>query len=199
MEPTLRMCKGQVLAIPAFDQAGGFPGCYIYVNFGGPRHPMVWASNVVVDNGANSMDAVIHVDPEVATLPLSRRKALLAYQWLDAMVVFRDGARPGKQVLDKVHMIVFLNTLARRTPWQDTPDFEIRMHAALRRLLVTEDSIMAMLANDFRLDTAAVRSLCAESPNEAARLLDDVAESFAAKWSVDIDLVYDRLQEILLW
>ncbi len=189
---------GGAKKLPAFDNEGrGFRDAYIVVNFDGPKHADIWASNFCKSYPDGTQEAMIQVNPDLRTLEKEKQKTILAHEWIEVMVKFRDGHRESKRVAGKIDMVVLFNTLRRRAFWQDSAEFASKMHSALRYLLVSRESIEEMLKADFEKSITDLRNMVTHEPNTAVKLIPKLIESFGAKWSVDVELVYDRLQEIL--
>ena len=71
------------------------------------------------------------------------------------------------------------------------------MHAALRELLVSTESLTEMLSELSHMSPAQLASLVSEDPKSADKIIRNLVNCFSAKWSVKRELVYDRLYEML--
>lgn len=208
MSPTLDGVPGEEMRLEAFDEVSGkgFPGSEIIVTFAGPGHPSVLASNDVQElgvreDGQKVWAGVIAVSPRVCDFSAHRRKHVLAHEWIEVMMAMRDEGRDGKKVdLERLDMVVMFSTLKMRCLWQDTPEFTVQMHSALRRLLVSEQSLAEMAEEKFGVKISDLKTSTSMSRQDVAKVvrqLRQLAEAFAGEWSVDRDLVYDRIREML--
>ena len=199
MEPTLYVrLSGEVVKVPAFDEdtRTGFDGSQIILSLAGPDHPKIWAANNVKKNEDGSYVGVIHLNSQALELPATHRKVILAHEWIEVLMAMRDGQRPKTMPLGKVELALLYNTLHMRSPWQDPPDFELQLHQAIRYLLVTKASLEE-LAYEFGTSLSSIVELVKTNPSEAGTLIRQLANTYSAKWSVDLPLVFDRLQESL--
>jgi hypothetical protein len=189
------------LKLRVFDEQSqlGFKGNWIVVRVGEPSHPKILACNIVSQRDTDGMDAVIIVnpDPNVLALPADKYKVMLAHEWIEAMMAFRDKGRPDKQLnLAKIEMALLFNSLHLRSPWQDSPDFSIEMHGALRRLLVSRELVSEMTA-EFGTSLEQIKKLLEAKDRQVAELVRKIGHAFAQRHSVDHQLVFDRFLEIL--
>ena len=190
--------QGDEFKVAAFsDQGDGFPECYIIVDFKGMGCPKIWACNVVQKKDDGTYDAVIHVSSDFFEQPAFKRKMILAHEWIEVMMAFRDGERPSKQIdLDKVQMAILFNILQLRAPWQDSLEFDTEMHGALRTLLVSGQSIRE-LAEEFGTAIETIQQQVKAEPAKAGAIIRKIAATFNARHSVDLPLVFDRFRDVL--
>lgn len=189
---------GGAKAYKAFGENGlGFKDCYIVVNFDGPKHEGLYAHNFVREYPSGKKEGIIQLNPIVREKEKYRQKEILAEEWIEVMMKFEGILGGEHQVLGNFEMAMLFNNLKRRTFWQDSRDFLIKMHAALRRLLVSSHSIEEMLIEDFGSSIQKLKGLVATDSNGARVLIEKFLLSFAGRWDVEKGLVFDRLQETL--
>lgn len=189
---------GGAKAYRAFDGNGlGFQDCYVIVNFDGPKHDGLLAHNFVREFPDGKKEGIIQLNPIVRTKKKHRQKEILAEEWIEVMMKFEGTLGGEHQVLGNFEMAMLFNNLKRRTFWQDSRDFLIKMHAALRHLLVSSQSIEDMLIEDFESSIQKLKRLVTTDSNEARVLIENFLLSFAGRWDVERGLVFDRLQETL--
>lgn len=193
--------------VEAAGQNQGYPGKWIIVRFGGPTHAGVWASSSIGKTESGEIVGIIHVNPELLkTVQEEMRRIVLAHEWIEVMLGFAtNGDSPYHRSIsdsNKIAMAIMYNGLARRTLWQDSPDEVLLMHAALRRLLVSEESldgIMSQFASVFggikNLDE--LRELCESDANNAYQQIKLLCSLFSSQKNVGVKTVEDRVQEIL--
>ena len=95
MMPTLRAVPGETMRLPAFDESNGkgFRSSTIVVKFA-HKHPKLWASNIVKEEDDGSWKAMICVNPELLEEPKAKQKTVLAHEWIEVFLAFRDRERP---------------------------------------------------------------------------------------------------------
>lgn len=198
MKKTLRRFCG-AKRFKAFDKEHqDFTNCFIVVNFNGPAHPNIYASNWIKTSPSGMKIGVIQINPQIYELPIEEQKMLLGEEWIEVMLKFAGRLGEAQKVFGKIKMAIVFNSLKRRTFWQDSPDFEICMHAALRYLMVSKPSIEELLeSKHFNLTLNDLRKSVLEGSKDALEIMENFVVAFAGKWSVERELVWDRLQEIL--
>jgi len=196
MEPTLRNF-GQSLEIQAFDETGlGFENSYIYVNLSGAYHPSIVASTVIKSDKDGHIRAYIEVSPQVREFTIVKQKMVLALEWLHAMLGLRDGGFVGSaKISGNIELAILFHSLRRRSPWEDSPELKTQLHSAMRHLLVSTESMEEALNETSDIGMQEIRKLIQADPNRAFNIIENFVMFFASKWSVDSDLVFDRLQE----
>jgi hypothetical protein len=199
MEPTLRNL-GQDLKITAHHEYEecGFEGRRILVKLGGAAHPRILASTIISESGDGSIQANINVNPRLAELSPEKQKMVLAHEWIHAMIAFRDETTGNINSMTQAEMLIFSGWLKRRSIWFDSAELSADMHTALRELLVSRASIEEMLSEDFKMTDRDLAALVRNDPNGAYQVINTLAPTFAGKWSVDENLVFDRLREIVV-
>ena len=199
MDQTLNCVPGVQFALNMYDDSGfGFPGSVIVLNFAGECHGKIWAANFVKKEGT-TYHGYIEVNADLAKQKPELRKMILAEEWLEVMMGLRDkenGAMQ-KRIKDKVGLAVLFNSLKRRGFWQDSPGQQMTLHAALRLLLVSKESVEKMLAETFDESLDTLKQKVCVNPNDATKLISDLVMLYAATYTVNGELVWDRVMEIL--
>ena len=199
MESTLReMIPGRRMKFSASNGSGDFPDSYIVVDFGGPEHADVWATNNVHFNEGEPPHAFININPELLKEPSEKRKLVYAHEFIEVILTLKNKKRPEKRVIkDKVMLNVMFNKLKQRCLWQDSKEFESSLGNALRLILVSEESIREFARETLYMEVSEIRKKISEDPDEMGNNINNLATGFAAKYSVELDLVYDRIRETL--
>ena len=202
----------QLEVIPAYDRDDliedqdrkGFPDREIVVNLGGDLSGessggKVWATCVVAeDEKTGEIVAYVEADQSLMSATKDQQKMALAHEWIHAMLAFKGDFRGLKIVSGQAEMLALFHSLKRRSYWQDSAEFSSALHKALRELLVSEDSIREMLAAEpFNTTIEDLRVKWNKDPVSEYVTIRNLIEMFAGKWSVDMDLVVDRLQQLL--
>ena len=199
MIPTLRNL-GQELIVSAYHEhtQEGLKDLHIVVDLDGAKHPTILAATIVSEGEDGKPCAIINVNPALRDLPETRQKMVLAHEWVHSMVALRDGKVGEVNSVDKVQMLIFSGWLRRRSLWCDSPEQLNEMHTALRQLLVSRESVEEMLTGEFHMSIEELAALVREDPNRAYLGITNLVLAFAGKWTVDEDLVFDRLREMLM-
>jgi hypothetical protein len=124
------------------------------------------------------------------------RKTVLATEWLEVMAGFVDKGRPHKRVLNQVDLILLFRSLRLPAHWQNNRDELLAIEAALRLLLVSEESLHEMAEKDLNFKLRDLRKLIQANHSEAMQRLWQLVHRFSEKWSVESPLVIERLREV---
>ena len=122
---------------------------------------------------------------------------MLAFAW--------DGRSPHHQTLSQSHkidMTMMFSAIKKRTLWQDSKDELLLMKAALRRLLVSKESLEKMISDNQSVfepvsNLASWADLCATDPSTATNLIGLMCAIFSHTKKVNPKTVEERIQEIL--
>ena len=205
MSATQKISVETVLKVPAHSNGQGIPEGAIVVSVKAPAHQDVWATNVVA-NPNDSLVGFIFVNPDLLNAPESLRKFVLAHEWIEVMLAFAwGGTSPYHQSLlqnHKIDMTIMFSAIGRRTLWQDSPDELLLMNAALRRLLVSKESLETMIHEHQPVfepvkSLASWADLCATDPETARNLIVLMSTIFSHTKKVTSEIVEERIQEIL--
>lgn len=187
----------------AAGELEGFPGVEIIVSYDATDDPDILAANTAMcDPETGNLTGIITVSP-ILCRPTKKAgwellKAVLAEEWIEVMLKIRDGdTSMAKTVAGKEKLVLLFSKLKRPVLWQDTPDEYQKMAFAMRKLLVSEYSLRELAHTKLNTNFNELRKLADDDPNRAMQLLHDFAEMFSAEWQVDIDLVWDRIQEVM--
>jgi len=127
-----------------------------------------------------------------------QRKLVLAEEWLEVMLGFRDREVRGRRRQRKEDTDQFLYKLTRSVPWQDSPDEFLMILSALRYLLVSEESLNDTLKDLFHFQSMSAIGIIAKTDRRVAEQITiSLAGAFSTKWSVDKKLVLNRILEAL--
>ena len=195
--------RSEPMRLQAFLKDGsGFPGHFITVLFDEFSHPDIWVSNLLIKQPDGKLAGVILVSTDLLRLPRERRKEILAEEWIEVMVGFENQGRPEKRVAGRAAMIARLYNLSLgirpRVHWQNTPDEWSNIEVALSELLVSHQSLDDM-APEFGFSSLnGIKEIFTTDPMKAQSTIEKLAKKFSDKWSVEMDLVIDRIREILL-
>lgn len=201
--PALKKIRTQAISFEAIDIDGvGFGNHHITITSEAPTpagpHSYIWAANNVQILKNNFGEGVIVLNPEAANAPSRLLTVILAHEWIEVMLAFRD-RRSDKRVNGKEDLIFLYRDLGRRTLWEDSESFEAPMKRAIEDLLVSEAAVSDVLNSCYEgLDLPGLfHKLTAGEPMFAPGILLDVANTVSQKLDVDIETVNMRLQDIL--
>jgi hypothetical protein len=175
----------------------------IIVSFDGVDHPKVWAANMVLEDDKTGVRTGVITVAQTLVVDITKGngkeilKEVLAEEWLEVMMKLRDGTDEAKTVREKEELIMLFSSLKRPALWQDTTEREQELHHALRRLLVPTLSLCDDLRKTFGLTFEQIRGLCKTDTSRASSVLRNFAKTYSANWSVDYELVFDRIREVL--
>ncbi len=195
--------RSEPMRLQAFLKDGsGFPGHFITVLFDEFSHPDIWVSNLLIKQPDGKLAGVILVSTDLLRLPRERRKEILAEEWIEVMVGFENQGRPEKRVAGRAAMIARLYNLSLSVkpsvPWEDTSDEKSTIQVALREILVSQQSLDEMAPEFGFMSLRAIKNIFTKDPARAQTTIEELAARFSEKKSVQVDLVIDRIREILL-
>jgi hypothetical protein len=124
-----------------------------------------------------------------------------AHEWIHAMMTFRALKENKKdEAINRVtdrEVIALFYSLHDRCFWQDSDELMVKLHKALRYLLVSDESIREMLSKDFQTNLPELKEQLTDNSESAFKIINDLILAFTAKWSVNRALMVDRLAEVL--
>ncbi len=206
MKATQKISSGTVLKVSAHSDGQGFEEGTIVVTAKKPGHEDVWATNVIT-NPNDSLTGFIFVNPDLLNAPASLRKFVLAHEWIEVMLAFAwEGASPYHQSLlqnHKIDMAIMFSAIGQRAFWQDSNDELLLMNVALRRLLVSKESLEKMILDHQSVfepiqNLESWAGLCATDPETARNLIVLMSTIFSHTKNVRSETVEERIQEILI-
>jgi hypothetical protein len=206
MEQTLLALPKGVIKTRAFNDDGiGFASAHIIVNYAGELHPKINAVNMLVKNaesegcGYKGFNGYIEVNPDMQKRPKEQLKVKLAEEWLELMMGFRDPESVHKSIRGKIPLALLFNSLKQRGFWQDSLQEHEAIHSALRSLLVPKDCMESEAREVHGQSLDEIKKLVDIDPQnpETQQKVEYLVLCFSAKYSVNKDLVWDRLMAIM--
>ena len=195
MLQTLLSVPKALIKAQAFDGENGFPGRYIIVNFAGAPHEKIEAVNYQQKDPPHGY---IYVNSDLQKRPKEEQIVVLAEEWIESMMGFRNPGKFQKSIRGKIHLALMFNSLKRRGFWQDNLDEHEALHSALRSLLVPRDRLEQMCVEIYGKPLADLKTHSEVSPQEAQSLVESLVLNFAAKYYVNKEIVWDRLMAVML-
>jgi len=196
----------------------GFPGSLILIEFTTEENADICAINTVVTEQVDAPTGIIQISKALlGSTPKEQKylKMVAAHEWIEVMLKLRDG-RLNKRTIAGREAMTMLFTALRNvqgqgagedlikevvmlSPWQDSGEDEAELLAALRHLLVSTQSLDEMVRDDFGVagEGGGLREMAKTNPERATEILVQLAAKFSLHWSVDLELVYDRIREWL--
>ena len=205
MNATQQIAAGKALTVSTFSNGEGIRDGKIVVSVDAPDHEDVWATNVIA-NPNNKLIGFIFINSDLLGESEAVRKFVLAHEWIEVMLAFAwKGTSPYHQTLSQNHkldMTMMFSAIKKRALWQDSPDELLLMNAALRRLLVSKESLENMIRHNEPVfspvkDLATWAELCASNPAAARNLIKLMCLIFSHTKQVTPETVEERIQEIL--
>lgn len=217
--PTLnahpRLKDSCLLDIPAYYQEGsqeyGFKGYKINVDLSEERQARSNVLSVCTvwkdEKHEDMFHGLIQVAKGFSELPISKRKFILAHEWLHIMMGFKN-KEPFKLVSNRSDTIMKLyassgkkvdSFLAKiqEAYWKDDYETMVSMSSALNHLLVSKDSIEIILNDDFGLNWAEFKTSIAETANSLEKLFIPLVVAFSKSTNTGAELVFERIREML--
>lgn len=198
MMQSLRTFPNNRIKTDAFDsERRGFPGKYIVVDFSGSAHNKVKAANVLFSQ--NEKMGLIYVAQGFHSRSKEEQKVVLAEEWLELMAGFELGKHEiHKSLSGKLPLALLFNSLKQRGFWQDSTSEHAELLVALRLLLVPKDRLQETSIELHQKTLDELKVMVTTSPDEARLLIEQLVLTFAVKFYVDKDLVWDRLMTFLI-
>lgn len=191
MERTLEP-EGKGVLLEMWNESdSSFENCYVAINFDGECHSDILASCLVWQLDEKVYQAYIDVSPELATYASAARKKVLAHEWLHTMIKFRDKKLSRVSLSDYLEYLL----LSNHCPWQDTRDLSEAMESALRKLLVSRESLNKLLEDKFGITWDCLKDLAKSEPYRAMSITQQLLRDFAAKHHVALETVRERFEE----
>jgi hypothetical protein len=187
------------IRLPAFDgEGGGYENCYIIVQPQSQKHPDILASNYIIPpRRGKTKIGIININPMLCEFSKVRQKLVLAEEWIEVFLAFEDTKLRSRRIAGKEDAVVLFNSLRRKAYWQDSEDFVIKLREALRQLTASSPSIKKVLLDKHGITIDGLKQKIKDEPKLAEDIILKFVENFSKEKYVDIDLVYDRLQEEL--
>jgi len=193
--------------VPAFDKqqklgqnCGGISDRYILVtldaDLGNPKVPAAHALRIKDDVPFSAIVA----DRSLREMSKIERKAILAHEWIHAMLALRDGVTAAKTVVNKEELVTFLYALDEMDAsyWEDQDSEKFELWLAIRELLVSTESVEDMLKEDYNSSVKKLKEEVYQDFESARDLRRKFIKRFSLKWSVDEKLVRERLVKDIL-
>lgn len=206
---------------PAWHGNCGFKDIYVPISYAGKIHPRALPS-VTVDYEVSQPDVVhrpyIQLREDFKDrYNRQQRKVYLAHEWIHAMMILDGRADTLNSLNYTKNKVLLLHSLALGqkigvagegfgsysvsyycNPWSDTEQLLADMHTALRRLLVSEDSVERFLIQNYSITLDALKEQVQDNNQDASELIRRFISEFSTSISVSWDLVASRLiNEIL--
>lgn len=183
-----------------------FENCEICVSCVDRSHPHLWAVNNIQELTAGRKRAMIIITEDLLQLPKTRRKFILAKEWIEVMLGFANievrkrEQRLGNGDEKRVVLIELFNSLGIANHWEEDKEEEKILQLGLQHLLLSKETFKGFLAANF--NGMRIRQLqdLANDPGrgtEAYKLLGSLERSLAAAKSIPRSLVELRLQQLL--
>lgn len=195
MMQTLLVVPKALIKTQAFDGDLGFRERYILVNFAGCPHGKIEAVNYQQQDPPHGY---IYVNSDLHNRPKDEQIVVLAEEWIESMMGFREPGKIQKSIRGKIHLALMFNSLKRRGFWQDNLDEHEALHSALRSLLVPKDRLEQMCVELHEKTLTDLKQQIEVSPQEAQISVEKLVLTFAAKYYVNKEIVWDRLMAVML-
>ena len=179
----------------------GFPGVYIYVQYGKETLPGVWATNNIrVDKIEKNVEsAVIMLNPRLFLKKRTFQREVLAHEFVEVVtrMMSLDRAAQMKGNVGLSFTLQLLSTELSRDCIQLDPNVSRReLDTAIEELLVSRPSLDEV-ASDLGIEISNIVELLKidETPNliVAAGHINKIQEAFTSRWGVEKMMVFNRL------